>query len=156
MPTAPSSGLEEVGARATIPQTATGLGWGAQGGRPDEERRHVQGPVGERDTPQGKGPSIKQARLRVGGSCGYAGQAAWACSHRLRSGRLHRAGEKWVEGIEVERLRRRDDQRTGEIWNNQVGAPKSEAREAGVYVVPLLREVLAKYKASYRSVGEGW
>jgi hypothetical protein len=41
------------------------------------------------------------------------------------------------------------------IWNDQVGAPKSEAREAGVYVVPLLREVQAKYKASYPSVGEG-
>jgi excisionase family DNA binding protein len=35
-------------------------------------------------------------------------------------------------------------------------APKTEAREAGVYVVPLLRKVLAKYKASYPSVSEGW
>ena len=41
------------------------------------------------------------------------------------------------------------------IWNDHVGAPKTEAREAGVYVVPLLREVQAKYKASYPSVGEG-
>jgi hypothetical protein len=37
----------------------------------------------------------------------------------------------------------------------QVAAPKTEAREAGVYVVPLLRKILAKYKASYPSVGEG-
>jgi integrase len=42
------------------------------------------------------------------------------------------------------------------IWNDHVGAPKTEAREAGVYVVPLLRKILAKYKASYPSVGEGW
>ena len=42
------------------------------------------------------------------------------------------------------------------IWNDHVGAPKTEAREAGVYVVPLLRKILAKYKASYPSVGEDW
>ena len=41
------------------------------------------------------------------------------------------------------------------IRNDRVGAPKTEAREAGVYVVPLLRKILAKYKASYPSVGEG-
>jgi integrase len=42
------------------------------------------------------------------------------------------------------------------IWSDHVGAPKTEAREADVYVVPLLRKILAKYKASYASVGEGW
>jgi hypothetical protein len=42
------------------------------------------------------------------------------------------------------------------IWNDHVGAPKTEAREAGVYVVPLLRKILAKYKTSYPSVGDGW
>jgi hypothetical protein len=41
------------------------------------------------------------------------------------------------------------------IWNDHVGAPKTEAREAGVYVVLLLRKILAKYKASYPSVGDG-
>jgi integrase len=42
------------------------------------------------------------------------------------------------------------------IWNDHVGAPKTEAREAGVYVVPLLRKILANYKASYPPVGDGW
>ena len=42
------------------------------------------------------------------------------------------------------------------IWNDHVGAPKTEAREARVYVVPLLRKILEKYKGSYPSVGEGW
>jgi hypothetical protein len=39
------------------------------------------------------------------------------------------------------------------IWNDHGGAPKTEAREAGVYVVPLLRKVLAKYETSYPPVG---
>jgi integrase len=42
------------------------------------------------------------------------------------------------------------------IWNDHVGAPKTEAREAGVYVVPLLQKILTKYKAGYPSVGDGW
>ena len=42
------------------------------------------------------------------------------------------------------------------IWNDPIGAPKTEAREAGVYVVPLLRKILTKYKASYSPVGDGW
>jgi integrase len=42
------------------------------------------------------------------------------------------------------------------IWNDHVGAPKTEAREAGVYVVPLLRKILAKFKVSHPPVGEGW
>ena len=42
------------------------------------------------------------------------------------------------------------------IWNDHIGAPKTEAREAGVYVVPLLRKILTKYKASYPPVGDGW
>jgi hypothetical protein len=73
-------------------------------------------------------------------------------SHRLRSGRLHRAGEKGLKWEEYDgetiNVRRK-------IWNDHVGAPKTEAREAGVYVVPLLCEILAKYKTSYPSVGEG-
>jgi integrase len=41
------------------------------------------------------------------------------------------------------------------IWNGHVGAPKTEAREVGVYVVPLLGKILTKYKASYPTVGDG-
>jgi integrase len=42
------------------------------------------------------------------------------------------------------------------IWNDHIGAPKTEAREAGVYVVPLLRKILAKYKVSYPPLGDEW
>jgi integrase len=42
------------------------------------------------------------------------------------------------------------------IWNDHIGAPKTEAREAGVYVIGLLRKILAKYKTAFPSVGEGW
>jgi integrase len=35
-------------------------------------------------------------------------------------------------------------------------APKTEAREAGVYVIGLLREILAKYKTQFPPVGDGW
>jgi integrase len=42
------------------------------------------------------------------------------------------------------------------IWNDYVGAPKTEAREAGIYVISVLRKVLTKYKESFPSVGDGW
>lgn len=42
------------------------------------------------------------------------------------------------------------------IWNDHIGSPKTEAREAGVYVIGLLRKILAKYKTAFPSVGEGW
>ena len=42
------------------------------------------------------------------------------------------------------------------IWNDHIGAPKTEAREAGIYVVPILRKILIKYKASFPPIGEGW
>jgi hypothetical protein len=42
------------------------------------------------------------------------------------------------------------------IRNDHVGAPKTEAREAGVYVVPLLRKILMKYKTSYPPIGDEW
>jgi len=42
------------------------------------------------------------------------------------------------------------------IWNQHIGAPKTEAREEGVFVVPVLRKILAKYKKDYPPVGEGW
>jgi integrase len=42
------------------------------------------------------------------------------------------------------------------IWNQHVGAPKTEAREAGIFVIPILRKILAKYKKDFPSVGDGW
>jgi integrase len=42
------------------------------------------------------------------------------------------------------------------IWEGHVGAPKTEAREAGIFVMPLLRKILAKYKKDYPQVGDGW
>lgn len=42
------------------------------------------------------------------------------------------------------------------VWNDHIGAPKTEAREAGVYVIGLLRKILAKYKTAFPSVGDGW
>lgn len=41
-------------------------------------------------------------------------------------------------------------------WEGHIGQTKTEAREAGVYVVPLLREILAKYKKEYPPNDEGW
>jgi integrase len=43
-----------------------------------------------------------------------------------------------------------------EIWNDHIGAPKIEAREAGIYVIPILRKILTKYKASFPPIGDGW
>jgi integrase len=42
------------------------------------------------------------------------------------------------------------------IWSGKEGAPKTEAREAGAFVVPLLRRILKKYKADYPAGKEGW
>jgi integrase len=42
------------------------------------------------------------------------------------------------------------------IWNDQIGAPKTEAREAGVFVIPVLRKILAKYKNDFPTGEEGW
>jgi len=44
------------------------------------------------------------------------------------------------------------------VWGNHVGAPKTEAREAGVPVIPTLRKILAKYKASNfgRPIEQDW
>ena len=44
------------------------------------------------------------------------------------------------------------------VVNGVVGAPKTEAREAGVPVAPLLRQILAKYKAnkSFPPIADGW
>jgi len=42
------------------------------------------------------------------------------------------------------------------IWNDHIGAPKTEAREAGVFVIPLLRKILAKYKAEFPPNENDW
>ena len=42
------------------------------------------------------------------------------------------------------------------IWNDHVGAPKTEARETGVFVIPLLRKILAKYKNDFPAGEDGW
>jgi integrase len=42
------------------------------------------------------------------------------------------------------------------IWSGKEGAPKTEAREAGVFVVPLLRSILAKYKKDYPAGKDDW
>ena len=42
------------------------------------------------------------------------------------------------------------------IWMGEIGSPKTEAREAGVFVIPLLRKILAKYKKAFPVGGEGW
>ena len=42
------------------------------------------------------------------------------------------------------------------IWNDYIGAPKTEAREAGIYAVPILRKILTKYRTSFPPIGEGW
>lgn len=57
-----------------------------------------------------------------------------------------------------------DDYKDGEIfvsrkkWRGHIGAPKTEAREAGVPVAPLLQEILAKYRANkqFPAVEDGW
>jgi integrase len=42
------------------------------------------------------------------------------------------------------------------VWNNQVGSTKTDAREAGIYVIPLLQKILKKYKREYPTMGDGW
>jgi integrase len=42
------------------------------------------------------------------------------------------------------------------IWNDHIGDPKTAAREAGVFVIPLLRKILAKYKAAFPAGEEVW
>ena len=59
-------------------------------------------------------------------------------------------GLKWGdydgENIKVQR----------KVWNTVAGAPKTEAREATIYVVPLLQKILKKYKEEYPEAGDGW
>jgi integrase len=42
------------------------------------------------------------------------------------------------------------------IWNDHIGAPKTEAREAGVFVIPILRKILSKYKTTFPPGEDGW
>lgn len=42
------------------------------------------------------------------------------------------------------------------IWGDHVGVPKTEARETGVFVVPLLQKILTKYKKSFPAGEADW
>jgi integrase len=42
------------------------------------------------------------------------------------------------------------------VWENHVGPTKTDAREAGVYVVPVLQKILVKYKKEFPKAGDGW
>ena len=42
------------------------------------------------------------------------------------------------------------------IWETHIGPTKTEAREAGIYVTPLLRRILKKYKKAFPESGYGW
>jgi integrase len=41
-------------------------------------------------------------------------------------------------------------------WREHIGAPKTDARGAKVYVIPLLRKILAKYKSAFPPIGDRW
>jgi integrase len=59
-------------------------------------------------------------------------------------------GLKWADyDGETIRVRRK-------IWNNHIGPPKTQAREAGVFVIPLLRKILAKYKKDFPPGEDNW
>jgi hypothetical protein len=42
------------------------------------------------------------------------------------------------------------------VWRSHIGAPRTQAREAGVYVIGVLRKIIAKYESVYPPIGEGW
>jgi integrase len=42
------------------------------------------------------------------------------------------------------------------VWNEHIGAPKTEAREAEVFIIPLLRKIFVKYQEKFPPVGDGW
>ena len=42
------------------------------------------------------------------------------------------------------------------MWNTHVGSTKTDACEAGIYVVPLLQKILKKYKTEFPQIGDGW
>lgn len=42
------------------------------------------------------------------------------------------------------------------IWNQHIGAPKTQAREEGIFIVPVLRKIIAKYKREYPPASNGW
>lgn len=42
------------------------------------------------------------------------------------------------------------------MWNTHVGSTKTDACEAGIYVVPLLQKILEKYKIEFPQIGDGW
>jgi integrase len=42
------------------------------------------------------------------------------------------------------------------VVNGVVGAPKTEAREDSLYVVPMMRKLLTQYRKDFPQIGEGW
>lgn len=42
------------------------------------------------------------------------------------------------------------------VLDGRVGSLKTDAREAAVYILPVLRKILAKYRAAFPAVGDGW
>ena len=59
-------------------------------------------------------------------------------------------GLKWsdydVEYLNIQR----------KVWESHVGDTKTEARESGVYVIPLLRKILSKYQKQFPPIGDDW
>ena len=42
------------------------------------------------------------------------------------------------------------------VLNGRIGALKTDAREAEVFVLPVLRKILAEYRKAFPSLGDGW
>jgi integrase len=42
------------------------------------------------------------------------------------------------------------------VWQDHIGPTRTDAREAGVYVTPLLRKIFVKCKKGFPEVGDGW
>ena len=58
---------------------------------------------------------------------------------------------KWEEDFDGKQIRVQRKK-----WQGHIGTPKTEAREAGVYVMPLLQKILAKYKKEFPPAPDGW
>ena len=139
MPTAPSSRLEEVGARATIPRPLRGWDEGRKAGGQTKREDTFKG-LSEKET-------LRKEKGQASNKHAYALEEAADMLDKLPEpartvcavaaftvlARSELKGLKW-EDYDGETINVR-----WKIWNDHVGAPKTEAREAGVYVVPLLQ-----------------
>jgi integrase len=108
--------------------------------------------------------NIREAKIRASNSHAYTLEevaemldklpepARTVCAVAAFTGltRSELRGLKWEdydgENISVKR----------KVWEGQIGATKTDAREANVYVVPILQKMLAKYKVEYPKAGDGW